>query len=195
MTEPTEAPEKPTITTDPDNPDRVLIHFPQFGYLDTQAWAAVLGIPAADLPALRDAITKHLHGTEGAGEQFGRAQRDVQDIVEKLGWADPHVVVRVLWDRFRRLPVDAEPAPEPTAQQIQDRICAEYQRRRARYDSGELNERARDNVAGELIGLTGALGIALGHAVPGGAADSAAARYYTQWLDRQDQPTDPNGAS
>lgn len=52
--------DQPTISTDPTNPDQVLIHFPEFGLLDTQAWSVDVGIPADSLPPLRDAITTRL---------------------------------------------------------------------------------------------------------------------------------------
>lgn len=55
--------EQPTITTDPTNDDQALIHFPEFGLLDTQAWSVDVGIPVAALPGLRDAITRHLVAT------------------------------------------------------------------------------------------------------------------------------------
>lgn len=75
---------------------------------------------------------------------------------------------------------------DPTLDQVRDRIAAEYQRRRARYDSGELARHARHQVAGELIGLLAALGITLGEHVPGGEADIVGRAYYEQWLTRQD---------
>lgn len=56
--------EQPTIKADPGNPDQVLIHFPEFGYLDTQVWSADLGIPADALPGLRAAIDSHLSAGE-----------------------------------------------------------------------------------------------------------------------------------
>lgn len=56
--------EQPRITTTPARPDEVFIHLPEFTYWDTQAWSAELGIPAAHLPALRDAITAHLGTAE-----------------------------------------------------------------------------------------------------------------------------------
>lgn len=68
MDEPADRSEKPTITADPDRGDQVLIHFPEFGHLDTQVWSADLGIPAASLPALRDAIAEHMRGEEAAAE-------------------------------------------------------------------------------------------------------------------------------
>jgi hypothetical protein len=185
VTEPTE---KPTITTAPDRPGEALIHLPEFTYLDTQAWSADIGIPEAALRDLQDTITRHLHADREPGEQFHRARRDIEDIVDRMGGLDSWVIVRVLWSRFRGIPTDAE--PDPTLDQVRDRLAAEYHRRRARYDSGEIHGYARHQVAGELIGLLGALGITLGGTVPAGDADIAGRAYYEQWLTRQETPDD-----
>ena len=72
-------------------------------------------------------------------------------------------------------------------------LSEEIYRRAARLD--ELSNdptssaSARDHVRGELIGLRGALGIALGHKVSGGAADEAGIDYYRGWLARQHPTT------
>lgn len=78
------------------------------------------------------------------------------------------------------------PATPDTA--TADRIAAELHRRTGhlqdRQDSGTLTEHIRTQMSGELIGLRGALGMALGHTVQDGA-DRAAKDYYEQWLNRQ----------
>lgn len=176
----TEQDEKPTITTTPGRPGEVLIHFPDFTYYDSQAWSADIGIPDTALRDLQDTITRHLHADQEPGEQFHRARRGIEDIV----------------DRFRGMPTGAE--PDPSLDQVRDRLAAEYHRRRTRYDSGEIRGYARHQVAGELIGLLGALGITLGGTVPAGDADIAGRAYYEQWLTRQGTPADQpaqNGAS
>lgn len=175
------------VTTTPHQPDKALIHLPEFTYLDTQAWSLDVGIPADHLPALRDAITKHLWGQKEPGDQFHQARQDVEDIIGAVG-PDTWVIVRHLWNRFRALPTAAE--PPALAGQVPDRIAAEYHRRRTRYDSGDVSEHARANVAGELTGLLGALGMALGHNVAQGDADAAGQAYYEQWLGRQHLTTD-----
>jgi hypothetical protein len=180
VTDPTE---KPTITTTPGRPGEVLIHLPEFTYLDTQAWSVDIGIPDTALRDLQDAITRHLHGDQESGEQFHRARRDIEDIVDRMGGVDSWVIVRILWNQFRGIPTGAE--PDPTLDQVRDRLAAEYHRRKVRYDSGEITGYARHQVAGELIGLLGALGIALGEDVPAGDADIAGRAYYEQWLARQ----------
>jgi hypothetical protein len=61
--------EQPRITATASRPGEVFIHLPEFTYWDTQAWSAELGIPAAHLPALRDAITAHLTTAPAVEEQ------------------------------------------------------------------------------------------------------------------------------
>jgi hypothetical protein len=70
---------------------------------------------------------------------------------------------------------------------ISDAIAEEIHRRSARLAElrEEGPERTLIEVRGEIIGLRGALGIALGHRVPGGAADAAGINYYEEWLARQ----------
>ncbi|MGW5989562.1 hypothetical protein ACWFRT_13685 [Streptomyces anulatus] len=69
-------------------------------------------------------------------------------------------------------------------------IATELHRRILRLD--ELNTDPAENserinhVRGEVIGLQGALGIALGGSVPGGTADPAGAASYQEWLNRQE---------
>lgn len=88
------------------------------------------------------------------------------------------------------------PATPDTA--TADRIAAELHRRTGhlqdRQDSGTLTEHIRTQVSGELIGLRGALGMALGHTVQQGA-DKAAKDYYQQWAYRQSNgPAGPGAA-
>jgi hypothetical protein len=40
----------------PNRSGEVVIHLPEFTYLDTQVWSVDIGIPADALPALRAAI-------------------------------------------------------------------------------------------------------------------------------------------
>lgn len=81
-----------------------------------------------------------------------------------------------------------------SSQNIPDNIAEEIHRRAARLE--ELRdgpEYVRSEVRGELIGLRGALGIALGHRVAGGDADAAGINYYELWLGRQGETTDTGG--
>lgn len=41
----------------PDDPESVLLHLPEFTYLDTQAWSLDVGIPRAQLDAVIAALT------------------------------------------------------------------------------------------------------------------------------------------
>lgn len=70
---------------------------------------------------------------------------------------------------------------------IADAIAEELHRRGARLAElrEEGPERVLMEVRGEVIGLRGALGIALGHRVQGGEADAAGINYYETWLGRQ----------
>ncbi|KPC68300.1 hypothetical protein ADL27_57150 [Streptomyces sp. NRRL F-6602] len=75
-----------------------------------------------------------------------------------------------------------------SSQSIPDRIAEEIHRRAARLEElHDAPEHVRHEVRGELIGLRAALGIALGHRVPGGDADADGYLYYQQWLDRQSE--------
>lgn len=69
-----------------------------------------------------------------------------------------------------------------------DRIAAEIHRRSIhledRHDSGGVSENVLRELRGELIGLHGALGMALGYTVQEGA-DKAARDYYQMWWNRQ----------
>lgn len=71
-----------------------------------------------------------------------------------------------------------------------DAITTELHRRTLRLDELRANPAGNDtalnHVRGEVIGLRGALGLALGGAVPDGTADAAGVAYYQQWLNRQD---------
>lgn len=74
-----------------------------------------------------------------------------------------------------------------------DRIAADIHRRSThlqdRHHSGGVSENVLRELRGELIGLHGALGMALGHTVQDGA-DKAARDYYQMWWNRQN-----NGAA
>jgi hypothetical protein len=48
----------PTITTDPDRPDAVILHLPDITHLDTQVWSADVGLSSAALVALRLSLTQ-----------------------------------------------------------------------------------------------------------------------------------------
>ncbi|MFJ3043563.1 hypothetical protein [Streptomyces tendae] len=81
-----------------------------------------------------------------------------------------------------------------SSQSIPNNIAAEIHRRAARLEElHDASEHVRFEVRGELIGLRGALGIALGHRVPGGDADAAGSTYYRQWLARQNDATVTRG--
>jgi hypothetical protein len=93
------------------------------------------------------------------------------------------------------------PNPNPNPETATaDRIAAEIHRRAShlqdRHDSGGVSENVLRELRGELIGLWGALGMALGHTVQEGA-DKAAKDYYEQWMHRQNNGADavPAGAS
>lgn len=132
-----------------------------------------------------------------ASRDFQGARRDLEMMVgqmmDRMGGIDSWPLVRILWARFRNMPAST---PDPELVQARDAIAAELHRRTTRYDSGDLPEYARDNVHGELIGLRGALGIALGETVAGGNADAAGRAYYAQWVAWQEpatKTTAPNG--
>lgn len=72
------------------------------------------------------------------------------------------------------------------SQNIPDNIAEEIHRRAAHLEElRDAPDHVRSEVRGELIGLRGALGIALGHRVAGGDADAAGINYYELWLARQ----------
>ena len=77
--------------------------------------------------------------------------------------------------------------PEP--QNTPDALAEEIYRRAARLEElradPTTSTSVRDHLLGELIGLRGALGITLGHHVPGGSADIAGIDYYLTWLARE----------
>lgn len=77
--------------------------------------------------------------------------------------------------------------PEP--RNVPNALAEELYRRAARLEELRADPTSspsvRDHLLGELIGLRGALGIALGHRVPGGDADAAGINYYEQWLARE----------
>jgi hypothetical protein len=77
--------------------------------------------------------------------------------------------------------------PEP--RNVPDALAEELHRRAARLEELRADPTSspsvRDHLLGELIGLRGALGIALGHHVPGGSADIAGVDYYLKWLARE----------
>ncbi|MFF6903515.1 hypothetical protein [Streptomyces hydrogenans] len=66
-------------------------------------------------------------------------------------------------------------------------LLHEYHRRQTHLDKrpAHLTETAAEQIRGELIGLRGAVGIALGEKV-GEGADKAAAQLYTRWRDSGD---------
>ena len=80
--------------------------------------------------------------------------------------------------------------PKASPHNIADAIAEEIHRRAARMEELQDGpERVLVEVRGELIGLRGALGIALGYCVPGGSADEAGNAYYQQWLARRPERT------
>jgi hypothetical protein len=75
---------------------------------------------------------------------------------------------------------------------IADAIAAELHRRWERLnelhndpDRTEAAERRRMQLHGEVMGLRGALGIALGGTVPGGDADRLGMAYHLAWMERE----------
>lgn len=51
---------RPRVTATPGCPGEATLELPEYTYWDTQAGAAEVGIPAALLPGLRDALDEHL---------------------------------------------------------------------------------------------------------------------------------------
>jgi hypothetical protein len=62
-------------------------------------------------------------------------------------------------------------------------LLREYHRRQTRFTKQATNLSAlqAEQIRGELIGLRGAVGIALGEKVRGGGADQAAAELHARW--------------
>ncbi|MFF9787150.1 hypothetical protein [Streptomyces nigrescens] len=78
---------------------------------------------------------------------------------------------------------------------IQNRLLAEYHRRGTRYESGDItNPDILNNVAGELVGLRTAIGVAHGYQADTPEAHDAARRLYTAWLRRKGHEA-PDGRS
>lgn len=98
--------------------------------------------------------------------------------------------------KYTAVPDEFTPRPDTATA---DRIAAEIHRRsihlQDRRDSGSVSENILRELRGELIGLHGALGMALGHTVQDGA-DKAARDYYQMWWNRQNNGagTIPDGA-
>ncbi|MEW1754110.1 hypothetical protein [Streptomyces angustmyceticus] len=69
---------------------------------------------------------------------------------------------------------------------VQNELLAEYHRRGTRYDSGAItNPNILQNVAGELVGLRTAIGVAHGYQADTPEAHDAAKRLYAAWLYRK----------
>lgn len=69
---------------------------------------------------------------------------------------------------------------------IQNDLLAEYHRRSTRYESGAItNPEAVQNVAGELVGLRTAVGVAHGYRADTPEAHDAARRLYAAWVARK----------
>jgi len=84
-------------------------------------------------------------------------------------------------DLYRKGREAAEAAEAAAKEAIRDRIVAELHRRNTRYDSGQVLEHARGNIAGELLGLQVALGIVLGYPATGTDGLKAAREFYSEW--------------
>lgn len=71
---------------------------------------------------------------------------------------------------------------------VQDRLLAELHRRTQRYESGEITDPAvQMNVAGELVGLRVAVGVAHGYEAATPQCPQEAVRLYGAWLARKDR--------
>ncbi|MEW9521756.1 hypothetical protein [Streptomyces tubercidicus] len=76
-----------------------------------------------------------------------------------------------------------------TVGDIQNRLLAEYHRRGTRYEGGAItNPNILNNVAGELVGLRTAIGVAHGYQADTPEAHDAATRLYAAWLSRKGHP-------
>jgi hypothetical protein len=87
----TDQPEPIRVTADGED---VLVHLPQINYLDTQAWAADVGITTAALWELRDAATAHLDSTRGATEAVASSVEALQDLADLIEPALREVRIR-----------------------------------------------------------------------------------------------------
>ncbi|WP_033239975.1 hypothetical protein [Streptomyces albidoflavus] len=82
--------------------------------------------------------------------------------------------------KFREEPVEIRAVPTATS----DALMREYHRRRTHIEARtDYTPLANAQVQGELIGLRGALGIALDGQVRGGEADRIAMQEYDRWLE------------
>lgn len=73
-----------------------------------------------------------------------------------------------------------------TIHAIQNDLLVEYHRRGTRYESGDItNPDILQNVAGELVGLRTAVGVAHGYRADTPEAHHAARRLYVAWLRRK----------
>lgn len=98
----------------------------------------------------------------------------VLNVVESL--------VGVIWRKVRRQ------SPAPNLPEVQEALLAELHRRQTRYDSGEITSPdAQLNVAGELLGLRVAVGVAHGYEAATPQAPQEAMRLYGEWLARQER--------
>jgi len=67
-------------------------------------------------------------------------------------------------------------------------LLHEYHRRKTHFDNhtAKFSALRAEQIRGELIGLRGAIGIALGEKVKGGGADEAASKLYARWQRTRD---------
>lgn len=78
-------------------------------------------------------------------------------------------------------PLDGNAAADALAAEMHRRAC----RLRELREDPTVSASVRDHVYGEVLGLRGAIGIVLGHQVPGGSADLMGIDYYEAWCSRQ----------
>ena len=78
-------------------------------------------------------------------------------------------------------PLDGNAAADALAAEMHRRAC----RLRELRDDPAVSASVREQVYGEVLGLRGAIGIVLGHQVPGGSADLMGIDYYEAWCSRQ----------
>lgn len=102
---------------------------------------------------------------------------------EMRNFCSPHAVAAGYADQLEQA---MDRAKGTAANATADALAAEMHRRVKRMKELKRGNPARDHVYGEVLGLRGAIGIALGAQVPGGSADVAGIDYYEAWVARQE---------
>lgn len=115
---------------------------------------------------------------------YAQPEQPVRRVLSVPGW----MLLLVRYDRKDHSP---PPAADPAKSHVVQQLTKELHRRKTHLDTvepedgisgGGLSDLRRALGAGEVLGLQGALGIALGAPVAGGCADRRALEHYRAWV-------------